>query len=158
MMPSPSVPLPEGEGTDGILTAEEIGPQNLDGVQLVVLSACESGLGRPAPGEGVLGLQRSFQSAGARNVVASLWKVDDRVTAVLMRHFYENLWQGKMPAIEALRQAQLYVYRNPGETADPATRGLGPERQIPGGGSHQPPLRTAPVGQWAGFVLAGVGD
>ena len=52
------------DGNEGILTAEEIGTQNLDGVQLVVLSACESGLGKQASGEGLLGLQRSFQSAG----------------------------------------------------------------------------------------------
>ena len=71
---------PASDADNGILTAEEIGAQNLDGVQLVMLSACETGLGKAAGGEGLLGLQRSFQSAGARAVVASLWKVPDEET------------------------------------------------------------------------------
>jgi CHAT domain-containing protein len=146
------------DGHEGILTAEEIGTQNLDGVQLVVLSACESGLGKQASGEGLLGLQRSFQSAGARTVVASLWPVDDKATAVLMRHFYQNLWWEKMPPIEALRQAQLYVYRHPDETADPAPRGLGTARPLPDGGAVKPGSKTAPSPQWASFVIVGVGD
>ena len=103
--PQPLAPLPQaGEGSpedDGILAAEEIGVQNLDGVEIVVLSACESGLGKQASGEGVLGLQRSFQSAGARSVVASLWSVDDAATKTLMVAFYRNLWEKKLPELEA---------------------------------------------------------
>ena len=61
-----------------------------------------------------MGLQRAFQAAGARAVVASLWKVDDAATTVLMEQFYTNLWSKKMPKLEALRQAQLTVLNNPG--------------------------------------------
>jgi CHAT domain-containing protein len=101
---------PEADGADdGILTAEEIATQNLDGVQLVVLSACETGLGQAAGGEGLLGLQRAFQSAGARSVVASLWTVDDEKTRSLMERFYENHWQKNMGVLEALREAQTWL-------------------------------------------------
>jgi CHAT domain-containing protein len=97
------------EADDGILTAEEIATQDLDGVQLVVLSACETGLGQSAGGEGLLGLQRAFQSAGARSVVASLWTVDDEKTRSLMERFYENHWQKNLGVLEALREAQLWL-------------------------------------------------
>jgi CHAT domain-containing protein/tetratricopeptide (TPR) repeat protein len=93
----------------GILTAEAIAGLPLQGLELVVLSACETGLGTVAGGEGVFGLQRAFHLAGARTVVASLWKVDDATTRKLMRLFYSNLWERGLPAAEALRQAQLTV-------------------------------------------------
>jgi CHAT domain-containing protein/Tfp pilus assembly protein PilF len=93
----------------GILTAEAIAGLPLQDLELVVLSACETGLGTVAGGEGVFGLQRAFHLAGARTVVASLWKVDDTTTQKLMRLFYSNLWERGMPAAEALRQAQLTV-------------------------------------------------
>ncbi len=98
---------------DGILTAEEIGAQNLDGVQMVMLSACETGLGRAVGGEGLLGLQRSFQAAGARTVVASLWKVPDEATRDLMEHFYENHWEKNMGVLPALRGAANDAPRGP---------------------------------------------
>ena len=104
--------LPDRE--DGILTAEEVQSLDLRGTDLVVLSACETGLGRAEYGQGVMGLQRAFQAAGARAVVASLWKVDDAATTVLMEQFYTNLWSKKLPKLEALRQAQLTVLNNPG--------------------------------------------
>ena len=104
--------LPDRE--DGILTAEEVQSLDLRGTELVVLSACETGLGQGYYGQGVMGLQRAFQAAGARAVVASLWKVDDAATTVLMEQFYTNLWSKKMPKLEALRQAQLTVLNNPG--------------------------------------------
>tara|TARA_E500000305_G_C4009027_1_gene231643 strand:- start:1095 stop:1481 length:387 start_codon:yes stop_codon:yes gene_type:complete len=65
-------------------------------------------------GEGVYGLQRAFQLAGARNVLGSLWSVDDAATAALMKLFYTKLWNEKLPPIEAIRQAQLEIYRDPG--------------------------------------------
>jgi CHAT domain-containing protein/tetratricopeptide (TPR) repeat protein len=97
----------------GIMTAEAISALNLKGCELAVLSACETGLGRTAGGEGVLGLQRAFQQAGCRTVVASLWKVDDQATASLMERFYTNHWEKKLPTLEALRQAQLSILDDP---------------------------------------------
>ena len=81
----------------------------------MVLSACDTGLGAVAGGEGLTGLQRAFQIAGAKTVVASLWKVEDRATQELMRRFYENLWIKKMSKIDALREAQLWMLRHPKE-------------------------------------------
>ena len=78
------------------------------------VEACETGLGDVAGGEGVFGLQRAFHLAGCKNVVASLWKVDDAATAALMGLFYRGLWVENLSPREALRQAQLTLYRNPG--------------------------------------------
>jgi CHAT domain-containing protein len=79
---------------------------NLD-AEMVVLSACETALGREIRGEGLVGLARGFMYAGAERVVASLWQVQDRATASLMERFYRGLLQeGRSPA-DALRQAQL---------------------------------------------------
>jgi CHAT domain-containing protein len=96
----------------GILTAEAIAGLPLQGLELVVLSACETGLGRVAGGEGVFGLQRAFHLAGAETVVASLWKVSDEATRRLMAEFYRNLGVKKLPRLEALRQAQLTLLRD----------------------------------------------
>jgi CHAT domain-containing protein len=77
-----------------------------------------TGLGESAGGEGLLGLQRAFQVAGARNVVASLWKVDDERTRALMARFYENLWRKGMRPSQALREAQLAILRGDGAEGD----------------------------------------
>jgi CHAT domain-containing protein len=95
---------------------------------LVVLSACETYIGNDLRGEGLLGLARGFLYAGARQVVASLWKVDDRATAVFMQHFYTALLRDKLAAPAALNRAQIKM------SQDPA---------------------WSPPRYWAGFVLAG---
>ena len=100
------------ERDDGILTALEVSELDLHGVELATLSACETGLGQAAGGEGLLGLQRAFQMAGTRTVVASLWKVNDDAARVLMVDFYENLWNRPgLSRIEALRK-QLAMLRD----------------------------------------------
>jgi len=140
--------LAENDSDDGILTAEELGTQNLDGVQLVVLSACETGLGKAAAGEGLLGLQRAFQSAGARTVVASLWSVPDNETRMLMEAFYTNLWTRKQGALDSLRQAQLAMLHGGGK----AGQLRGAERDIED--DHSGHARFSPR-YWAAFVLSG---
>ena len=99
-------PLPEGL-EDGILTAKELAGLDLRGLDLVVLSACQTGLGE-ITGDGVFGLQRGFKKAGANTLLMSLWKVDDNATQLLMTQFYKNLLAGKSK-FESLREAQKYI-------------------------------------------------
>jgi CHAT domain-containing protein len=102
------------EPEKGLLTAEEVAALDLRGCALVVLSACETGVGRVAIGEGVLGLQRAFHLAGARATVTSLWSISDPATSELIEQFDGRLWgEKKVSKLEALRQAQLHVLRNP---------------------------------------------
>ena len=93
------------DAEDGLLTAEDVTHMDLGGTELVVLSACETGLGAVYPEEGVFGLRRAFMLAGAKRLVMSLWKVPDRETLELMLEFYRVLLCGA-PASEALRAAQ----------------------------------------------------
>lgn len=97
---------------DGVLTALEVLGLNLSGTRLVVLSACETGLGEIHEGEGVYGLRRSFQEAGVAEVISSLWEVSDAGTQALMTEFYERLLNGQ-PAREALRETQLAMMDSP---------------------------------------------
>ena len=96
---------PEGQ-EDGILTAYEISQMNLSSTELVVLSACETGLGQVSGNEGVYGLQRAFKIAGVKYLIMSLWKVDDRSTKAFMAEFYKQWLQGKQSIPQAFRAAQ----------------------------------------------------
>ena len=97
----------ETEKSDGLVTAEKILGLRLRGTDMVVLSACETGLGEVKSGEGVYGLRRAFVQAGAKGLVMSLWSVPDVETKELMIEFYQNILSGKMNRVQALRQAAL---------------------------------------------------
>lgn len=103
---------------DGVLTALEASSLNLYGTQLVVLSACETGLGEIANGEGVYGLRRAFALAGAESQLMSLWQVSDQGTQQLMTQYYRNLKAG-MGRSDALRQVQLDMIRSGGSYSHP---------------------------------------
>jgi len=128
---------------DGILTSREISFLSLEGVDLVTLSACETGLGDVAGGEGLLGIQRAFQVSGARSTIASLWTVDDRATRMLMERFYLNYWEKKMSKLDAMREAQLEIFRDPD-----SVRALDFEDEA------ELPTHTHPY-YWAAFQLSG---
>lgn len=101
-----------GRAANGFLGLQDI--YNLHApVDLVVLSACRTGLGKDVRGEGLIGLTRGFMYAGASSVVASLWKVDDEATAELMKQFYINMLQRDMPPAAALRAAQNSIRQEP---------------------------------------------
>lgn len=140
-------------GGDSYLTAEEVIGADLTQAELVVLSACETGLGKVRGGEGVFSLRRAFAIAGSRAVLASLWKIPDGATSALMRRFYKNLWDKKMGKLAALREAQLWMLRE--VPKDPklrsaATRGLNLH-------DAEPEMSTTemPPYFWAAFVLSG---
>jgi CHAT domain-containing protein/tetratricopeptide (TPR) repeat protein len=167
-LPDPLTGAPKGKATyDGRLTAERIlRGWKLD-AELVTLSACESGLGRYAGGEGYLGFSQALFLAGARSMVVSQWQVDDTATALLMTRFYENLLGTPektikpLPKAEALAEAKRWL------------RGLRPDeveqltRDLPARGTRgrlEP--RKAPEGPsavhsyehpyyWSGFILIG---
>ncbi len=119
---------------DGILTAEEIATLDLTGVEWVVLSACDTGLGQLKTGEGLFGLRRAFQVAGARAVVVSLWQVEDGTARRWMTRLYHERLIQQRTVTEAARRASLDLLR---------------ERRAKGASTH--PF------YWAGFVATGNG-
>jgi CHAT domain-containing protein len=108
----------DGEPREGFVRASEIAQLNL-AADLVVASACKTALGPEVRGEGLLGLARAFLQAGARQVVVSLWSVDDQATAAFMERFYDALLVERLAPTAALRRAQLAMREDPG-WADPA--------------------------------------
>jgi CHAT domain-containing protein len=96
---------------DGVLTAEEAAGLELAGVEWAVLSGCDTGMGDVEDGDGVFGLRRAFQVAGARVVIMSLWPVDDESAHLLMRGIYRARFASGQPTAEAVRSASLEVLR-----------------------------------------------
>lgn len=117
---------------DGVLTAEEVAALDLSGVSWAVLSACESGRGEARAGEGLFGLRRAFQVAGARTLVTSLWPVEDEASRRFMKALYEGRFARGLDTARAVHEASLSVLR---------------ERRAAGESTH--PFF------WAGFVAAG---
>jgi CHAT domain-containing protein len=96
---------------DGILTAEEIAAMDLRGVEWAVLSACDTGLGKASQSEGVFGLRRAFQVAGAHTVIMSLWPVEDQVTSEWMQTLYEQRLNKQMNTASSVRFADLEMLK-----------------------------------------------
>jgi CHAT domain-containing protein len=112
----------DADGEDGILTAEEIAGMDLRGVRWAVLSACDTGIGQVTAGEGVFGLRRAFQVAGASTVIMSLWSVGDVSALDWMKALYRFHLEQGLPAAEAVREASLQVLtdrRGRGESTHP---------------------------------------
>jgi CHAT domain-containing protein len=162
---------PQTDRDDGILTAYEVSALDLRHVDLVVLSGCETALGDSAPGEGAMSLQRAFQIAGAGTTVASLWSVPDEKTKDLMHLFLTNMWQKKMPKLEALRAAQISILHGSNNLAandfgstrnltNPAVN-VGAMKNVSAvnssseGKSATARPATLPPYYWAAFVLSG---
>jgi tetratricopeptide (TPR) repeat protein/CHAT domain-containing protein len=118
-----------GEGADtlgaedGILTAYEVSSMDLEGTELVVLSACETGIGEVEEGEGIYGLRRAFQVAGARTVVSALWPVSDEATAEMMGGLYERKDEALPETIRRMQLEKLDQLRKMGEIDHPFTWG-----------------------------------
>jgi CHAT domain-containing protein len=149
-------------GQDGVASGEALEELRLHGLRLCVLSACQTGVGEVTEGEGVQSLVRAFHVAGCRNVVASLWDVQDQATAALMARFYHELWQeGKHPLL-ALAEAQRYLRQHPETVSLSETRGrLALEKAVarpaPGRSRPVPADGPLPPKLWAAFVLSGAG-
>lgn len=133
-------------GEDGVLTALEASALDLWGTKLVVLSACETGLGEVKSGEGVYGLRRALVLAGSESQVISLWKVSDEATRDLMVAYYNRLRAGE-GRTEALRRVQLEILRGDGRQQSGAQRGIRGDITAPADRRH--PYF------WAAFIPSG---
>lgn len=156
---SPSEGGDDGKGRkeNGLLQAWEIFEQMRITADLVTLSACETGLGKEMGGEGIIGLTRAFQYAGAQSVLSSLWSVSDASTAELMKRFYTHLKAG-MPKAEALRLAQVEMIHGVMGGIPRRRHERGLERVS----TDKPPSSLATLNvdyshpfYWAAFVLSG---
>jgi CHAT domain-containing protein len=164
---SSAVLLAKSDKEDGRLEVREIFGMDLH-ANLIVLSACETGLGKLSRGDELVGLTRAFIYAGTPSVVASLWNVEDSSTAQLMASFYKNL--KTMSKVEALRQAQLDLIRGKTNSNLLARRGIGgvgrlgevPNSQLETPGSQRDASSSISVSTshpyfWAPFILVGDG-
>lgn len=141
---------------NSVLCGEAVMALNAENIELVVLSACESGKGERISGEGPWGILGAFHAAGARNVVGGLWRVSDRATAKLMSEFYRHLGQDGMTPLEALRAAQLTMARE--ATLPSSERGVDLDKTLPVADQPTETRRAAAaVRDWAGFILSGPG-
>jgi CHAT domain-containing protein len=102
----------KGMPQNGFLRLHDIFNLNLP-AELIVLSACQTGRGQEIKGEGIIGLTRGFMYAGASRVLVSLWKVDDKATAELMKRFYRGMLKEKLTTAAALKQAQMEMSQIP---------------------------------------------
>ena len=151
---------------DGELTAEQIIRTWALDADLVTLSACQTGLGRPGGGEGYLGFSQALFLAGARSVVLSLWSVDDAATALLMTRFYQDLLGRRpgldrpLPKAEALAEAKQWLRTLTTHEAERLCARLPAAERI--GKVSGPPHSAAKAGRpyehpyyWAAFILIG---
>jgi tetratricopeptide (TPR) repeat protein len=164
-LPEPADALRGKDFLDGRLTAAELLNWKLD-AEMVVLSACQTGLGQKAGGEGYLGFSQALFLAGARSLVVSLWKVDDTATALLMVRFYENLLGRRaglktpLPKAEALAEAKRWLRGLTAKEAERLTKNL-PSAERIGTASGRPRPATASARPyehpyyWAAFILIG---
>lgn len=142
----------DGADDDGVVRVYEVFQRWRLNAELIVLSACETGVGEVSPSEGLYGLTRAFQYAGARSVLSSLWAVPDRSTADLMVSFHRHRRAG-MNSAQALRQAQLELLRRHAVGTSGNARGVG--GLVPAVDRATP--FAAPL-HWAGFVLHGAAN
>ena len=109
----------ESNREDGIVTAEDVAGLNLNGTDLVVLSACETGLGEVKSGEGVYGLRRAFQMAGARTVISALWPIDDQATAEFMGQLFTAQDESLPQTMQRIALSRISALRSQGKSDHP---------------------------------------
>jgi CHAT domain-containing protein/tetratricopeptide (TPR) repeat protein len=134
-----SIRLTATEEDNGLLQAQEIFALELD-AEMVTLSACRSGLGRLASGEGIVGLSTAFFTAGARSLLTSLWEVGDPTTALLVQRLYTHLRDGNLSPARALRRAQLEMIGFARESGEEGERERGREGEREGQSGGTPSL------------------